>query len=91
MEKLDLNKIEEITNKATKGPWKSFREGRDHTSGSSFIMTGVDGERGYDIELDMMREEDQDFIAMARNVIPELIDEVKRLQDILKSNSIKFW
>lgn len=31
---------------ATPGPWKSYIEGRDHTSGSSFIMTA-----GEDIEL----------------------------------------
>lgn len=28
-------------NKASKGPWKSYVEGRDHVSSSNFTMTGV--------------------------------------------------
>lgn len=88
MIKSDLNKIIEITNKATKAPWTSYREGRDFESGSSFIMTGMDEDRDYDMELPHLREEDQDFIAMARNVLPELVCEILRLQKILEDNSM---
>ncbi|MBS1511484.1 MAG: hypothetical protein JST86_11625 [Bacteroidetes bacterium] len=84
----ELNKIAETTNNATQGLWKSYIEGRDHESGSSFIMTGVDNERDYDIEFHSLREKDQDFIAMARNVIPDLLSEIWRLRKIIEDNSI---
>lgn len=62
------------------GPWRSFVEGRDHASGSSFIMTGVDVARGPDIELSGATVGDQDFIASARQDIPNLIMEIRRLR-----------
>jgi hypothetical protein len=71
---LDLPAIRQRCARATAGPWKSFIEGRDHTSGSSFIMTG-----GEDIELLGATEEDQDFIAHARQDIPLLLAEIDRL------------
>ena len=40
MTESELKEIEDRCNKATKGPWVSIIEGRDQTSGSSFIMTG---------------------------------------------------
>jgi hypothetical protein len=64
---------------ATSGPWKSFVEGRDHTSGSSFIRTGAE-----DIELTGATEADHDFIAHARQDIPALIGEILRLRERLK-------
>ncbi|MDH3601646.1 MAG: ead/Ea22-like family protein [Candidatus Tectomicrobia bacterium] len=60
---------------ATPGPWKSYVEGRDHTSGSSFIMTG-----GADIELTGATEADHDFIAHARQDMPQLLEELHRLR-----------
>ena len=62
---------------ATPGPWQSFVEGRDHTGGSSCIRTG--GE--VDIELSGATISDQDFIANARQDLPRLIAEVKRLRE----------
>ena len=47
----ELDEIESRCSAATPGPWKSFIEGRDHTSGSSFIITGTEKSRGRDIEL----------------------------------------
>ena len=64
---------------ARSGPWTSFVEGRDHTSGSSFIQVGQGDERRDDIELAGATVEDQDFIAHARQDIPKLIAEVERL------------
>jgi hypothetical protein len=55
------------------------REGRDHTSGGSFIMTGCGENRRDDIELFGATIADQDFIAHARQHIPRLINEVERL------------
>ena len=65
---------------ATPSPWKSSVEGRDHSSGDSFIMTGGD-----DIYLTGASVDDQDFIANARQDIPMLIAEVRRLQNLLES------
>ena len=52
----------------TPGPWKSYVEGRDHTSGSDFIQTS-----GEDIELSGASREDQDFMAASKQDIPKLV------------------
>ena len=70
-----LKVIEQRSNRATNGPWESFVEGRDHTSGSSFIRT-----MGEDIELSGASIADQDFIAHARQDIPRLVREIRRLR-----------
>lgn len=82
-----MNEIEKRCNKATKGIWKSYIEGRDHSSGDSFIMTGIKGDediwnedRGPDIYLTGATEFDQDFIANARQDIPKLLAEIKKLK-----------
>jgi hypothetical protein len=72
-EELDL--IEARIRAATAGPWASFVEGRDHTSGSSFIRTPAS-----DIELSGATASDQDFIAHARDDVPNLLREVRRLR-----------
>lgn len=77
---LELDGIRQRCDAATPGPWKSFVEGRDHTSGSSFIMTGDGANRGSDIELYGATTADQDFIAHAREDIPRLLDEIARLR-----------
>jgi len=43
-------------------------------------MTGNEIDRDYDIKLVVVRDADQDFIAIARNTLPELIEEIERLQ-----------
>ena len=81
---IEINKRVEL---ATKGPWKSYIEGRDHSSGNDFIMTGVSENediwskaRGTDIELTGAIKADQDFIANTRQDIPKLLHEVERLK-----------
>lgn len=66
--KQELQEIIRRCNAASPGPWKSYIEGRDHTSGSSFIQTGAE-----DIELSGASIFDQDFIAAARQDIPKLV------------------
>lgn len=73
-----LKEIEERCESAAPGPWISFVEGRDFTSGSSFIRTGRE-----DIELLGATSDDQDFIAHAREDIPLLIAEIRRLRKLL--------
>jgi hypothetical protein len=67
--------------RATPGPWKSYVEGREQMSGSSFIMTAGD-----DIYLTVGSVHDQDFIASARQDIPMLIAEIRRLHALLSSH-----
>ncbi len=67
----------------------SYIEGRAHTSGSNFIMTGNKGSYDYDIESNL-REEDQDFIAMSHTVVPELIEEILRLRKLLDDNAVVY-
>lgn len=64
----DLREILQRCDAATPGPWKSYVEGRDHTSGSSFINTNAK-----DIELSGASIQDQDFIAAARQDIPKRV------------------
>jgi hypothetical protein len=71
----DLDEIESRLRAATPGPWQSFVEGRDHTSGSSFVATPTS-----DIELAGATVADQDFIAHAREDLPRLLNEVRRLR-----------
>ncbi len=81
---IELKEIEDRCSKATSLPWRSFVEGRDHTGGSSFIMTGTQSARGPDIELFGASVDDQDFIAASRQDVPRLLAEVKRLRGLLK-------
>jgi hypothetical protein len=81
----ELKTIEQRCAMAQSGPWKAFIEGRDHESGSDFIMTGEGKSRGEDIELLGATDADIDFIANARQDIPILIDEIRRLNTLLPS------
>lgn len=83
MTDIKLNEIWLRCNAATCAPWVSHVEGRDHTSGSDFIMTGEGEDRGDDIELTGATIADQDFIAHARQDIPLLLNEINRLKGIL--------
>lgn len=82
----DLVAIEQLIAATQCGPWVSYVEGRDHQSGSSFIMTGSGATRGNDIELNGATIGDQDFIAAARQVVPLLIAEIRSLRRQIKTN-----
>jgi hypothetical protein len=82
MQESELVLIEERCAAARLGPWVSHVEGRDHTSGSNFIMVGDQAARGEDIELATVA--DQDFIAHAREDVPRLIAEVRRLRRLIE-------
>ena len=70
---VELIEIEQRVNQTQNGPWKAYIEGRDHTSGSSFIMTGTGNSRKEDIELNGATDADYDFIANAKQDIPKLL------------------
>jgi hypothetical protein len=80
-----LKKVRERCETATTSPWISFIEGRDHSSGSSVIIRGINGTED-DLYLTGATEDDQDFIAHARQDIPLLLDEIERLQKLLLNN-----
>ena len=90
MTESELNEIEKRLNNTSKGPWKSMIEGRDHSSGDDFIMTGItEGEniwsenRRTDIYLTGATKSDQDFIANAKQDIPRLLEYIKTLKSRL--------
>lgn len=80
----ELDEIEARCAAATPGPWTSWVEGRDHSAGSSFIRTGDLSDSGEDIELSGATVADQDFIAQARQDVPRLLAEVRRLRRLLE-------
>jgi len=65
---------------AASGPWKAMLEGRDHSSGSSCILTKNGG-----IDLDGASDADIEFMASARQDVPYLVSELRRMVDVLKS------
>ncbi len=74
----DLERILARCEAATPGPWRAHLEGRDHEAGSDFIMTAAE-----DLELIGATVADYDFIAHARQDIPRLIAEIRRLRSVL--------
>ena len=91
---ISTKRIEEIRARcaaARRSPWAAIIEGRDQTSGSSFIMIGEGKERAEDLYLtgdDLpVSVEDYDFIANARQDIPFLLAEIDRLSSLLNVKS----
>ena len=88
-----LSEVRKRCEQATKGLWLSMIEGRDHSSGGSFIARGVKdsnlkslmSRKEEDLYLTGGTNADQDFIANARQDIPILLDEIERLQILLKT------
>ena len=76
---------------ATGGPWRFVEEGRDNTSGDSFIMTGPPRGRNGDLYLTTDKRDgshaDYEFIAHARQDIPRLLDEVERLRRLVAESA----
>jgi hypothetical protein len=80
---LDEQRISAIAARAeaaAEGPWKAMLEGRDHLSGSSCIVTAAGG-----IDLDGASDSDIEFMANARQDVPYLIAELRRLASALTS------
>lgn len=74
---------------ATDGPWHSFVEGRNHDAGDDFIRTGGSDDGSpdmyvtlyYNAEPTPASAADLDFIASARQDVPRLVAEVRRLRE----------
>jgi hypothetical protein len=86
MDDRELDELERLEREATPGPWVSLIEGRDHLAGDDFIQ--APGDRDPDIYVSIRVNDsfhpaaaaDQDFIAAARNAMPGLIAEIRRLR-----------
>ena len=78
MTEKELDEIRERCDSATAGPWQAWVEGRDQTSGSSFVQTGGD-----DIEMLGATMADYEFIANAKQDIPRLLAEIERLRSLV--------
>jgi len=78
----ELNRIEQLIEAATAGPWISYVKGRDRYADSNFIEVGVCNELGCCrcIELGNCSTADLDFIASARQDLPRLLSEVRSLR-----------
>jgi hypothetical protein len=88
----ELDLMEERATNARPGPWQAFIEDRDHTAGDTIIRIG-----GLDMSMPDMYihyslpgpttvpvpDADLDFIANARQDIPRLVTEVRRLRGLL--------
>jgi len=85
-EELDI--IEARAAAATPGPWESSIEGRDHLAGDGFIRTGGLNDDAPDMYVTLwfgVRKvpappADLDFIAAARQDVPRLVAELRRLR-----------
>lgn len=83
-----LDQIEQRCRAASKPPWQSFIEVRDHTGGDDFIRVGGMDDSEPDMYVSRSTTEglvpasdaDLDFIAHARQDLPLLLTEVRRLR-----------
>jgi hypothetical protein len=84
----ELEQIERRSLSGTPGPWQAFVEGRDHYGGDDFIRTGGLDDDAADMSIGLhvgtqavpVPPEDLDFIASAKQVVPRLVAEIRRLR-----------
>jgi hypothetical protein len=83
----ELDRIERCIRASTAGPWFSYVVGRDADTDLNYIETGSCNEVGTfkQMELHGASAADQDFIANARQDVPRLLAEVRRLRARLQS------
>ncbi|MEQ1872542.1 MAG: hypothetical protein ABL953_02350 [Ilumatobacteraceae bacterium] len=87
----ELELIEARAERATVGPWRAFVEGRDHTSGDTFIQTGATDDESSDMYVKFSfaggsrpaGSDDLDFIAASRQDVVRLVREVRRLRALV--------
>lgn len=83
----ELDAMQARVEAASPGPWTSYVEGRDHVAGDSVIRVSENDDED---DLYVLRADenglrpalaaDQDFIAHARQDVPRLIAEIRRLR-----------
>ncbi|MGW1642275.1 hypothetical protein [Streptomyces lavendulae] len=95
----DLSAIERRVAAATPGPWVGWMESRHGIGGTSFIQLRTDAEEDDEIYLtratggrkvvgvDAQTDADIEFIAGARQDVPRLVSEIRRLRAVLDGAS----
>ncbi len=90
----DLDEIERRADSASSGPWQSFIEDRNHQSGDTFIRMGGEDPSVPDMYVQYslpglttvrVPDADLDFIAGARQDVPRLVAEVRRLRRLISA------
>lgn len=79
-----LKEIKERLSKTEETEWIAYIEGRDFSSGSSFIMINSDETRINDIEILGATDDELDFIANSKKDIKFLLQEIDKLKRNLK-------
>jgi hypothetical protein len=90
----ELDEIEQRAAAASPAPWEAFIEGRDHTAGDDFIRIGGFDDAQPDMYIQhylgassvRVPATDLDFIAHARQDIPRLVAEIRRLRTARKGD-----
>jgi len=81
----ELDAMQQRADAASRAPWRSWIEDRDQECGSSFIQVGSDDDRDEDMYVSRddrpISDADLDFIAAARQDVPRLVAEVRRLRN----------
>lgn len=84
-----LDRLTQLSDLGDPPPWTSSVEGRDHISGDTVISIGPEGDRREDLYLSRdsgpADAVTHDLVAEARNALPLLIREFKRLRSELES------
>jgi hypothetical protein len=84
----ELDEMDRRVGAASPAPWESFVEGRNHESGDSFILIGGLDDTSPDMYVTHdgapAPAGDLDFIAHARQDVPRLVAEVRRLRALLQ-------
>ncbi len=88
----ELDEIEQRARAASPAPWEAFIEARDHTAGDDLIRIGGLDDSQPDMyvqhylgtQLRSVPAADLDFIAHARQDIPRLVTEIRRLRQAAK-------
>jgi hypothetical protein len=81
----DLFEIQKRCENSTIGPWIASIEGRDHPLGGDSVILRGENREADDLYLIGGTIADYDFVAHAKQDIPFLIDEIRRLKKLLES------
>jgi hypothetical protein len=78
----ELHAMQKRADAASKGPWTAFIEGPDDSFSSFIQVGGIDDEPDMYLSRDVTTDSaaDLNFIAAARQDVPRLIAEVKRMR-----------
>lgn len=83
----EIQRLRALSEAGSPPPWTAYVEGRNHSSGDSFISVGPIHDPDEDIYVSRdsgpASSADLDLIAEARTQLPRLLDEIERLRHLL--------